>query len=292
MSKARKLREAIKTERPLLAMGAFDAFTARMAERSGFKSVYIGSFATAASVSCLPDFGLMSATEMADQMRRLAGATSLPCIADADTGYGNALNVDRTVRLYEAAGVAAIQIEDQVSPKKCGHIAGKQVIPSEEMVQKVRAAVAARQDADFVIIARTDSRAVHGLDDAIARCRAYAQAGADALFVDAPESVAEVEKIGRALGDLGKLQVFNSARTGKTPPMRAADAGKLGFDIVLYPIEALLAAYPAMVEVMRTIRAEGTPESMANRLAAFGEINDVLELDRYYEMERQFAAVS
>jgi 2-methylisocitrate lyase-like PEP mutase family enzyme len=158
------------------------------------------------------------------------------------------------------------------------------------MEQKIRAAVAARQDPDFLIIARTDARAVNGLADAIARCRAYAKAGADALFVDAPESREEVAEVARALRDTGKLQVFNSARTGKTPPFPADELGSLGYGLVLYPIEALLAAYPAMVEVMAMIRRDGSPEGMANRLARFAEINDVLDLGGYYEMERRYAA--
>lgn len=289
MTKGQMLREAMKQERPLLAIGAFDAFTARMAAPAGFRAVYIGSFATAASLCGLPDFGLLSATEMADHMRRLAAATPLPCIADADTGYGNAINVRRTVELYEAAGVAALHIEDQVTPKKCGHIAGKQVIPAEEMVQKIRAAVSARRDPSFMIIARTDARAVTGLDDAIARCRLYAEAGADVLFVDAPESVDEIARIGRELAKTGKKQLFNAARTGKTPPMTAADVGRLGFDIMIFPIEPLLAAYPAMQAVMQAIRRDGSPEAMADRLATFADLNETVGLPDYFEAERQFA---
>ncbi|TAK82754.1 MAG: isocitrate lyase/PEP mutase family protein [Betaproteobacteria bacterium] len=288
MTKGQLLHDALGKERPLLAIGAFDAFTARMAAPAEFHAVYLGSFAAAASMCGLPDFGLLSATEMADHMRRLTSATHLPCIADADTGYGNALNVQRTVRLYEAAGVAAMHIEDQITPKKCGHIAGKQVIPAAEMVQKIRAAVAARQDPAFTIIARTDARAVTGLDDAIARCRAYADAGADALFVDAPETVEEVARVGRELASTGKKLVFNAARTGKTPPLKASRVGELGFHIMIFPIEPLLAAYPVMKEVMAVIRRDGSPEAMADRLAQFAEINDVVGLKDYYHAEREF----
>jgi len=288
MSKGQLLRQALGKERPLLAIGAFDAFTARMAAPAGFHAVYLGSFAAAASMCGLPDFGLLSATEMADHMRRLSAATPLPCIADADTGYGNPLNVQRTVRLYEGAGVAAMHIEDQITPKKCGHIAGKQVVPASEMVQKIRAAVAARQDPAFIIIARTDARAVTGLDDAIARCRAYAEAGADALFVDAPETPEEVARVGRELASTGKKLVFNAARTGKTPFLKAAKVGELGFDIMLFPIEPLLAAYPVMKEVMATIRRDGAADAMADRLAKFTEINEVVGLSDYYKAERDF----
>lgn len=288
-SKGQLLRLAIKEQQPLLAMGAFDAMTMRMVDRAGFRAAYIGSFATAASVAGLPDFGLLSATEMADQMNRLASATSLPCIADGDTGYGNAINVQRTVQLFEAAGVAAIQIEDQVSPKKCGHIAGKDVIPGDQMVQKVRAAVAARKDPDFLIIARSDARAVHGIDDAIARCRAYAEAGADVLFVDAPESLNEIERIGKELKKTSKLQLFNMAPTGKSPKIGAKQLAAFGFDIIIFPIEAILAAYPAILEVMSTIRRDGSSEAMTNRMASFKDITNLLDLDLYYEKEREFA---
>lgn len=288
MTKGQLLRDAMSRERPLLAIGAFDAFTARMAAPAGFHAVYLGSFAAAASMCGLPDFGLLSATEMADHMYRLASATPLPCIADADTGYGNALNVQRTVRLYEAAGVAAMHIEDQITPKKCGHIAGKQVIPAAEMVQKIRAAVAARQDPAFTIIARTDARSVTGLDDVIGRCRAYADAGADALFVDAPETVEEVARVGQELASTGKKLVFNAARTGKTPPLKASRVGELGFHIMIFPIEPLLAAYPVMKEVMAVIRRDGSPEAMGDRLAQFAEINDVVGLKDYYHAEREF----
>jgi 2,3-dimethylmalate lyase len=289
MSKGELLSQALQSERPLLAMGAFDAFTASMVAAAGFRAVYLGSFATAASMCGLPDLGLLSATEMADQMRRLAAATPLPCIADADTGYGNALNVQRTVRLYEAAGVAALHLEDQITPKRCGHISGKQVIPAQEMVQKIRAAVSARRHPSFMIIARTDARAVTGLDDAIARCKAYAEAGADALFVDAPETVDEIKRIGGELAATGKKLVFNAARTGKTPFLRAVEVGQYGFDIMIFPIEPLLAAYPAMREVMNTIRRDGTPDAMADRLASFAEINRVVRLADYFAAETEFA---
>ncbi|UQS24840.1 oxaloacetate decarboxylase [Amycolatopsis thermalba] len=180
----KRLRELLAAPGPLVAPGAYDALTARLIEQAGFGVVYMTGFGTTASLIGRPDVGLLTGTEMIDNARRIVAAVDVPVIADADTGYGNALNVIRTVQAYEQAGVAGIHLEDQVSPKKCGHLSGKAVIAREEMVGKLRAAVAARRDPDFVLIARTDAAAVHGLADAIGRARAYAAAGADLLFVE------------------------------------------------------------------------------------------------------------
>ena len=203
---------------PLVAPGAYDALSARLVEQAGFDAVYMTGFGTSASQLGRPDVGLLSGAEMVDQVRRLVEAVDRPVIADADTGYGNAINVIRTVRAYEQAGVAALHLEDQVMPKKCGHMSGKVVIPAEEMVGKIRAAVDARRDPELVLIARTDAAAVHGLDDAIARARAYAEAGADVLFVEAPTSEDAIARVASELGDVAPL-VFNWAEGGRTPPI-------------------------------------------------------------------------
>jgi 2-methylisocitrate lyase-like PEP mutase family enzyme len=181
-----RLRELLEGPEPVLAPGAYDALTARLVEQAGFEAVYMTGFGTAASLLGRPDIGLLSFSEMVDNARRIVRAVEVPVIADADDGYGNPINVIRTVQEYEAAGVSAIHIEDQVSPKKCGHLEGKEVIEASEMVEKVRAAVEARQSEDFVIIARTDARAVEGMDRALKRARLYREAGADVLFVEAP----------------------------------------------------------------------------------------------------------
>src|SRR5688572_22963884 len=200
-----RLRTLLATPGPLMAPGAYDALSARLVEQAGFDVVYMTGFGSTASLIGRPDVGLLTGTEMVDNARRIAAAVDLPVIADADTGYGNAINVVRTVQAYEQAGVAGIHLEDQVMPKKCGHMSGKAVIPAEEMVGKIRAAAAARRDPDFVLIARTDAVAVEGVAAAIARARAFAEAGADALFVEAPTSEDDLATIGRELTGLAPL---------------------------------------------------------------------------------------
>jgi methylisocitrate lyase len=231
----------------------------------------------------------MSQTEMAEHIRRICGATDLPVIADADTGYGGILNAQRTVELWEAAGASGLHIEDQVSPKRCGHIAGKAVIPTAEMVQKIKAVLDARRDASFFVIARTDALAVTGLDDAIARCKAFAMAGADALFVDAPESEAQLKTIARELQPTGKPLLFNSARTGKSPFLSEARLHELGFDIVIYPIEAMLAAHAAVKRIMRSIITTGGADAAAGSMTTFQEFNELIGLGRYIEKESNYA---
>ena len=211
----------------VLAPGCFDALGARLIAEAGFPAAYMTGFGTAAARLGQPDVGLLTMTEMVDNARRIAGAVGIPVIADADTGYGNPINVIRTVQEYETAGVAAIHIEDQVMPKKCGHMDGKHVIDALEMAAKVRAAVTARTSDEFLIIARTDARAVEGLPAALERARHYRDAGADVLFVEAPQSIAEIEAIAAALPDVPLL--FNYAEGGKTPPVTHAQLRRVRF---------------------------------------------------------------
>ncbi|NIH80673.1 isocitrate lyase/PEP mutase family protein [Amycolatopsis viridis] len=287
----KRLRELLAAPGPLVAPGAYDALSARLIEQAGFDVVYLTGFGATASLIGRPDVGLLTGTEMVDQARRLAAAVDVPVIADADTGYGNALNVVRTVRAYEQAGVAGVHLEDQVSPKKCGHLSGKAVIPREEMAGKVRAAVAARRDPDFVIIARTDAAAVHGLADAVDRARAYADAGADLLFVEAPTSEEDLATVARELSGVAPL-VFNWAEGGRTPPLSLERIGELGFSLVLYPIGALLAATAAVRALLETVRADGTPAAALPRLPSFGEFTDLIGLPEVHDLERRFAAES
>jgi 2-methylisocitrate lyase-like PEP mutase family enzyme len=276
------LRELLAGPEPVLAPGAYDALSARLAEQAGFGAVYMTGFGASASLLGRPDVGLLSFGEMADQARRIVQAVGVPVIADADDGYGNPLNVRRTVREYEAAGVAALHIEDQVAPKRCGHLAGKDVIPAAEMVEKVRAAVDARSD--LLVIARTDARAVEGLDAALARARAYRDAGADVLFVEAPEDEAEVEAVAAAFPDTPLL--FNWADGGRTPPLGLDRIRELGFSLVLFPLTALFAAAQAVRDTFARLRAEGTP-SPALR---FGEFTDLVGLPEYERLEERYAA--
>src|SRR5262245_50559957 len=231
---ARRLRALLAGREPVVAPGAYDWLSTRLLHAAGFPAVYMTGFATAASYLGRPDVGLLGMSEMVDQARRIVQAVRVPVIADADTGYGNPINVIRTVKAYEDAGVAALHLEDQVAPKKCGHMSGKQVLPAGEMIAKIRAAAASRRSEDFIILARTDARAIEGLESALERARLYKEAGADVLFVEAPEDEREVERIGEAFADTPLL--FNWAEGGKTPPMPYSRLRALGFRIVIFPI--------------------------------------------------------
>ncbi len=270
-------------------MGVYDAMTALLAQEAGAKALYISGFAAAAVSAGVPDVGLISQAEMAEHIRRICRATRLPVIADADTGYGGVLNAQRTVQLWEEAGAAGLHIEDQVYPKRCGHIAGKEVIPAAEMVQKIKGALDARKSPDFFIIARTDAVAVTGLADAIARCKAYAAAGADALFVDAPESEQQLMTINQELKSLGKPLLFNSARTGKSPFLTEQRLRELGFTIVIYPVEAMLAAHAAAKAVMRSILETGGTDTAAASMTTFQAFNDFIGLQQHLDRESSYA---
>ncbi len=243
-------------------------------------------FGTTASLLGRPDVGLLGAAEMADNVRRIVQGIAVPLVADADTGYGNAINVVRTVQLYEQAGVAGLHIEDQILPKRCGHMDGKLVVPTEEMVGKLHAAVEARRDPDLVIIARTDARAMEGLDAAIERARAYRAAGADLLFVEALQSVEEIEIVARELHDIGL--VFNWAEGGKTPPLPYEQLAELGFALVLMPIATLLAATAAMRRVLSSIRVAGTPLPVLDELPGFDEFLDLIGLPEVRQLEGRY----
>ncbi len=281
------LRSLVAGEQLVLAPGCFDALGARLIEGAGFTAAYMTGFGTAAAQLGQPDVGLLTMTEMVDNARRIARAVGIPVIADADTGYGNPLNVIRTVHEYEAAGVAAIHLEDQVMPKRCGHIEGKQVIAAADMGAKVRAAVAARSSPDFLIIARTDAGAVEGLPAALDRARRYREEGADMLFVEAPQSIAEIETIAGALTDVPLL--FNYAEGGKTPAVSRAQLQELGFKLVIFPVGLLLAATAAMRALLERIHADGSPIEVLPTLMPFGEFLDFIGLPEVNELERRFA---
>ena len=271
----------------VLAPGCYDALGARLVEEAGFTAAYMTGFGSAASRLGRPDVGLMTLPEMVDNARRIAQAVDIPVIADADTGYGNSINVIRTVHEYEAAGVSAIHLEDQVMPKKCGHMEGKQVVPAAEMAAKVAAAVAARRSDEFLIIARTDARAVEGLDAALQRARIYRDAGADVLFVEAPQSEAEIEAVARAFPDVPLL--FNYAEGGKTPAVTHAFLRELGFKLVIFPLTILLAATAAIRSALARIKADGTPIELLPSLLPFGDFLDFIGMAEIRELERRFA---
>ncbi|WP_433027294.1 isocitrate lyase/PEP mutase family protein [Actinomycetospora sp. CA-053990] len=283
-----RLRELLGSGRPVLAPGAFDAHSARLVEQAGFDVVYMTGFGTTASLLGRPDVGLLGQAEMVDNARRLAGAVDVPLVADADTGYGNPINVVRTVREYEQAGVAGLHLEDQVMPKRCGHLAGKVVVPSEDMEAKIRAAVEARTDPDLVIIARTDVAAVEGLDAAIDRARRFADAGADVLFVEAPTSEQDIEKVATALA--GHQLVFNWAEGGRTPPLSLERLTEMGFALVLFPVSTLLAADTAMRSVLARLRADGTPAGVLDEIGGLDGFADREGLAEIREMETRFSS--
>src|SRR5919202_853770 len=237
MSTTRRLRELLQKPGVIRSLGAHDVFTARLIELAGLETVFVGGFGTSASLLGLPDVGFLTLTEMADAVRRMAQRVAIPVVADGDTGHGDLHNVVRTVREFEAAGASGILLEDQVTPKRCGHFQGKQVIPAEEMVLKFQAALSARRDPDFVIIARTDVRAVEGIDAAIARANRYAAAGADVCFIEAPESRQELERIPR---EVRFPLLVNMLTGGVTPILPAHELQQLGYKILVCPIESLL----------------------------------------------------
>ena len=250
-----KLRQLLGAPGIIVAPGAYDGFSAHLIEAAGFKAVYMTGAGTAASHLGMPDLGLATLTEMADHARHLSMAVSLPVIADADTGYGNALNVVRTVHEYERAGVAGLHIEDQVAPKKCGHIAGKQVIPAREFAEKIRAAAENRTDPDFVIIARTDARAVTGLDDAIERGNLCREAGADLIFVEAPQTEDEIARVAR---EVKAPLLSNMVVGGRTPAVKFSELERLGYKVVIYPAVCMTAAIPAIEHALRLLKETET----------------------------------
>jgi len=281
------LRDRFEAGEMVLAPGCYDALGARLVEEAGFSATYMTGFGSAASRLGRPDIGLMTLSEMVDNARRIAQAVDIPVIADADTGFGNPINVIRTVREYEAAGVAAIHLEDQVMPKKCGHMDGKQVVPAAEMAAKVAAAVAARRSEEFLVIARTDARAVEGLEAALERARLYRDAGADALFVEAPQSEAEIEAVARAFPDVPLL--FNYAEGGRTPAVSHAFLHGLGFKLVIFPLTILLSATAAIRSALARVKADGTPIELVPTLLGFEEFLHFIGIDEIRDLERRFA---
>jgi 2-methylisocitrate lyase-like PEP mutase family enzyme len=272
---ARRLRELLQRPGIIRSLGAHDVFTARLVEAAGLETVFIGGFGTAASLLGLPDVGLLTLTEMADAVRRMAQRVKIPVVADGDTGHGDLHNVARTVTEFEQSGAAGILLEDQVTPKRCGHFQGKQVIPANEMVLKLRTAVEVRRDSDFVIVARTDARAVEGIEGAIRRANLYGQAGADVCFIEAPQSQHEMERIPR---EVRHPLLVNMLTGGVTPILPVADLEKLGYKIVVCPIESLLVTGAAIQRLIQALLANGRAD-WAGEMMTFAQVKKVLGLD-------------
>jgi 2-methylisocitrate lyase-like PEP mutase family enzyme len=276
MTPTRRLRDLLRAPGVIRSLGAHDVFTARLIEAAGLETVFIGGFGTSASMLGLPDVGFLTLTEMADAVRRMARRVSIPVVADGDTGHGDLHNVVRTVREFEAAGAAGVLLEDQVAPKRCGHFRGKQVIPADEMVLKLRAALDARRDPDFVIVARTDARAVEGLAGAVERANRYGAAGADVCFIEAPESRAELEEIPRAVR---YPLLVNMLTGGATPILPVDELGRLGYKIVVCPIESLLVLGSALQRLIQTLLTHGRVDWPPEEMMTFAQVKEVLGLD-------------
>ncbi len=279
------LRQLLRGEEVVVAPGVYDGLSARLARRAGFAAVYATGGGIARSMG-YPDLGLLGMTEVIERLTGIVEHAGVPVIADADTGYGNALNVRRTVRAFERAGVAALHVEDQTFPKRCGHLDDKSVVPIAEMVGKLRAARDAVGDADLVLIARTDALAVEGLDGALERAHAYAEAGADVIFVEAPVSEAQIEAIARRVPGPKLLNMFEG---GKTPLVPLARLHALGYRIVIIPSDLQRAAIRAMQDVLAAITRDGNSRSVADRMASFTEREAIVGTADYLKLDREDA---
>ncbi len=282
---ATRLRELLKGPEIVIAPGAYDGLTARLIELEGFPVVYATGAGISNSQYGLADMGLTSMAEILSQVYKMVGAVSIPVVADADTGYGNALNIFRTVREFMRAGVAAVQIEDQVSPKRCGHFSGKEVIPTKEAVLKIQAAVEARGDSNLVIIARTDAIAVHGLSDAVERARAYVEAGADAIFAEAPLSREELAEVARLVPG---PKVANMVEGGRTPLVPAAELREMGYSMVIYANCVLRSAILAAQETLRHLHQQGHTIGILGRMVTMEERNRVTQKAWLDDLERRY----
>lgn len=286
MEPGEKLRKRLAQKEILVLPGVYDALTAKIAVAQGFDGVVMGGYAVAASRLGEPDVGYLSMTEMGDALRVIARAVDVPVVADGDTGYGNALSARRTLREYEHAGAAAVLFEDQVWPKRCGHMAGKQVVDAAEHAKKIRAAADAKLRESTLLIARTDARAVYGLDEAIERGKLYLDSGAEALFIEAPQSAQELEKIGKSFPDT--ILIANMIEGGRTPELTGKDLENLGFDIVFWPCTALYSITKAFGEVLAALRRDGTTLNCDDKMLHFSEFNSFIGLDEYNELDKKY----
>ncbi len=284
MQRTTRFRELVEDPEILILPGVHDALSARIAAEAGFSAVTCGGYAATASLLGAPDIAQLSMTEMADLYARLCDAVPLPILADADTGYGNAVNVARTVRAFERAGVAALFIEDQVAPKRCGHMEGKRVIPVAEMVAKLKAALDARIDHDLVIMARTDARAIEGLEAAIERAQIYREAGADVIFVEAPLTVDEMSRI---CSEVPAPCMANNVEGGKTPVLSAAQLEEIGYALVAFPVAATYAIAQTLRRLYTILRQSGDTASLQKELVGFAAFHDIVGLPQLREMERR-----
>ena len=280
------LRARLNQPGLVVAPGVFDMVSLRLADSFGFDALYMTGYGTVASHMGLPDAGLATYSDMVGRVTAMAGMARTPLIADADTGYGGLLNMRHTIRGYEAAGAAAIQLEDQEFPKKCGHTPGRRVIPMDDMVRKIRVAVESRTDPDFLIIARTDARTSLGLDEALRRAEAYAKAGADILFVESPESEEEMRRIGRSF-DVPLLA--NMVERGRTPVLTREELESIGYKLAIFPVTALLAAVQSMTQVYGQFKAQGSSAGGSTALYDFGDLTKLMGFEDVWAFEKRYA---
>jgi 2-methylisocitrate lyase-like PEP mutase family enzyme len=287
MGQSKSLNKMIKDGEFIVAPGAYDALTAKLIEAEDFNSVYMTGFGTSAMLYGLPDRGLLTMTEMVQNAARIADAIDIPLIADADTGYGTVINVDRTVKAYEKAGIAAIHIEDQVWPKRCGHMIGKEVIDMNEMVGKLETAIAARKSSEFLIIARTDALAVEGLDKTIERANLYAEAGADILFIEAPRTKNQMRKIPKLFNK--KPLLINMGP--RTPNLPVNELEEMGYSIAIYPGVCLAATILACRDDIRLLKESGRQRDFKDVIESFAELNEFLGVPYYSELEKKYESL-
>jgi methylisocitrate lyase len=275
----------IKSKKPLVIPGVYDAIGAKIAEKVGFDAMFQTGYGTSATLFGMPDYGFIGATETVDNARRISNAISVPLIVDSDTGYGNALSVWKLVKELESAGAAGIFLEDQKWPKRCGHMQGKEVIPQEEYTEKLGAALDARENKDFIIVARTDSRATEGLEKSIERGIQNKKTGADAVFIEAPRTLDEMKKIGK---EIKAPLVANMIEGGATPMNSAQTLNKIGFNIILYPLSVLFANTFATMNILQELKNTGTTSKYKQKVVNFDQFNDLVELDKFKKMETKY----
>ena len=273
------------SSKPLVIPGVYDAIGAKIAQKVGFEAMFQTGYGTSATLFGMPDYGFIGATETTENARRICRAVTVPVIVDSDTGYGNALSVWKLVNELQSAGAAGIFLEDQRWPKRCGHMAGKEVIEKEEYAEKLQAAVDAKKSKDFIIVARTDARATRGLDEAIERAKYYKKIGADAVFVEAPKSVDEMRRIGK---EIKAPLVANMIEGGATPVLSAKELHKMGFKIILYPLSVLYANTFASMTILKELKKSGTTKKVAKNLVNFDQFNDIVELSKFRNMESRY----
>ena len=282
----KSIKKLLKNKsKPLVIPGVYDAIGAKIVEKVGFEAMFQTGYGTSATLFGMPDYGFIGSTETVDNARRICRAVSIPVIVDVDTGYGNALTVDKLVRELEVAGASGIFLEDQKWPKRCGHMQGKEVIPKDEYAEKLQAAIDARSNKDFIIVARTDARAIEGLDNAIERGLYYKKIGADVIFIEAPKNIQEMSKIGNAID---APLVANMIEGGVTPISSVSKLHKMGFKIILYPLSVLFSSTYSSLQILRELKRSGSTVKLKNNMVNFDQFNEIVELSKYKKLEKQY----